>query len=66
MADRAEPVMRAMRAALTMRRDRLLVAVVDLKWDELRGARTAAELLIEEVDKEMDRRRRPDAAANAR
>lgn len=54
---RAEPAMRVMRAALTMRQDRVVLSIIDLDGAQLQTLRAAAELITEESAKEIIRRR---------
>jgi hypothetical protein len=55
--ERAEPAMRAMQAALTMRTDRTTEAVARLDWGQLLTLQHAAELLGEQVSHEIIRRK---------
>jgi len=54
---RVEPALRVMRAALTMRRDRVVFSIIDLDWGQLRTLQEAALLLSEETAKEIIRRK---------
>ena len=54
--DRAEPLLRVMRATLTMRTDRTYVELRHLDWAELRSLQRAAELLMECTASEIMRR----------
>lgn len=55
---RAGSVLRVMRAALTMRRDRTQEAVSRLDWGQLRTLQEATLLLSEETASEIIRRKR--------